>query len=375
MTSRAAAIAAVVFALGACAVPDAASEAQSPPEASWRGDVSYPGLPAIGVRFVVDDAHPRMIAAVYMGFDGGPLDGFRIDDAGASFRWSLNGDAYDCELRRQDDGTLHGPCTSAGEPTIGVRMVPPGVDAPTGLARTMLEMSSVRWVRVDSGLTNVWTAAESAGRVDREAVPAAAERARADNAAIFGEAASAIPVDVFFVGDRGVMERIVGRAVGGWTDPLAATVALIGFGENAVALRHELSHAIAFHAWGPPTEGAGWLREGLATWVAGECAGYALHDIARDMHERAELLPLRALIDEFNAQNDIVAYLQSASVVGYLLETRGVDALRRVWLGGEEALHRMDGSASELERDWLRFLERRAPVSVDRTAISEKGCE
>ena len=374
MTTRAVAPALLLVAFVACAVPDAATNARSAPEGTWRGDVSYPGLPAIGVRFVLDEAEPRMIAAVNMGFDGGPLERFRIDDRGASFRWSLNDDVYDCELRSHDDGTLLGPCTSPDEPTIGVRMVPPGVDAPTGLTRTLLEMSSVRWVRVDSGSIRVRVAAENAGRVDRDAVRADIERARADNAQLFGDEAAAIPLDVFFVGDRDVMRRVVGRAAGGWTDPLAGTVALVGFGEHSVALRHELTHAISFNAWGPPLEGAGWLREGLATWVAGECAGYSLHDLARDLRERGELLPLRALIDDFARQDDIVAYLQSGSVVGYLLETHGTDGFRRVWLGGESALRRMDGSVAELEQGWLRFLDARPAAGVDRDAISEQGC-
>ena len=81
----AALLAALLFA-SACAAPDAESAAPPPTlEDGWRGDVSYPGLPAIGVRYVVHGAEPRLIAAPNMGFGSAPLVGFRMNDDGASF--------------------------------------------------------------------------------------------------------------------------------------------------------------------------------------------------------------------------------------------------------------------------------------------------
>ena len=339
----------------------------------WRGDVSYPGLPHIGILFDLD-GEPRIRAAPNMGFSGGPLEDFRMDERTTSFRWSLNRDVYACALRRQEDGTYQGPCSSADEPTIGMLMVPPGTDSPTGLARSMLEMSSVQWVRVDSDAARVWIAAEARNDVQRDSIATAVRRARADNAVLFGDVANALPIDVFLVADRQAMQRVVRRPVAGWTDPMAGTVALIGVGEHSVALRHELTHAISFNAWGAPHEGAPWLAEGLATWVAGECAGHSPHDLARDMRARGELVPVRALVDEFPAQNDIIAYLQSGSVVGYILETYGVDAFRRVWSGGADALAALGLNVARLERDWLRAIDARRSVPVDRDAIRASGC-
>lgn len=355
----------------ACA-PDAPAE-QGGPNGVWRGDVSYPGLPAIGVLFDLDE-EARMIAAPNMGFAGGPLEAFRIDERSASFGWSLNGDRYACELRRHDDGTLQGPCTSPDEPTIGIRMVPPGVEAPTGLARAMLEMSSVRWTRVDSGTTDVWVAAEKRDSVLRDSVAAAVRRARADNAPLFGEVAQSLSIDVFLVADRQAMEQAIQRPVAGWTDPMAATVALVGSGQHSVALRHELTHAISFNAWGAPHEGAPWLAEGLATWIAGECAGHTPHDFARDMRERDELLRLGSLFAEFHEHDDVVTYLQSGSLVGYMVETYGADAFRRVWLGGADALPALELTVERLEREWLRFIDARPAVDVNREAIRAQGC-
>ena len=376
---RVPAVLAACVALAACAAQGdadpASSSAAAIPLGDWRGDVSYPGLPAIGVRFVLDDDGARMIAARNMGFEGGPLAGFRATDDSIRFRWSLNEDAYDCALRRVDDGTFLGPCTSEGEPNIGVRMVPPGNDAPTGLKRTLLEMSSVHWVTDDTGLTHVYVAADERARVNEARVDSTIAAARVRNAALFGDAARALPLDVFLVEGRDRMRQLVGLPAGGWTDPMAATVVIARYGDLPVSLTHEITHAISFNAWGPPHEGTGWLREGLATWVAGECAGMHPHDLARDMRAHGQLLPLRTLIDDFPNQNDLVTYLESTSVVGYLIETYRLDAFRRVWIGGEDGLRAMDLGVTHLERDWLRFLDARPePASIDWDALRETGC-
>ena len=155
---------------------------------------------------------------------------------------------------------------------------------------------------------------------------------------------------------------------------MAATVVLVGLGENSVALRHELTHAIAFNAWGPPRDGAPWLAEGLATWVAGDCAGQPIHDLARDRRARSESIPLQDLLHDFARQNDIVSYLQSGSLIGYILATYGADALEHVWRDGEDGLHAIGVDEARLERDWLRFIDARPAARMDWTAIREHGC-
>lgn len=361
---------------GAC-VPQSDRQPESAlPQGTWRGDVSYPGLPAIGVQYVVDADGVRLIAARNMGFAGGPLDDFTVAGDSIRFGWSLNGDPYDCVLRRQDDGVYLGPCDNPTEPTFGMRMVPPGLDVRSGHARTMLEMSSVQWVSVAAAdATTLWVAAEHRARVDGDSILAVIRRVRDDNATLMGDVARTLPLDVFFAGDRQQMERLVGRPVGGWTDPMSGSVALVGYGENVVALRHEATHAISFTAWGPPHDGAPWLGEGLATWVAGACRDYDIHELAADLHRRGELLPVASLIDDFLDQDDLIAYLQSGSVVGYLLDEHGVDAFRRVWAGGADALSSIGLSVAVLEREWLRYLESRpARPPFDWSRIRGKGC-
>ena len=381
---RLVALVAVAAALGACAMqPDAPQDAvgaNALPLGEWRGDLSYPGLRAIGVRFVIEESDDaivgRMIAAENMGFAGGPLENLTVDGDSVAFRWSLNGDPYDCALRVQPDQTVFGPCTSPMEPTIGIRMVPPGVDEPTGLARAMLSMSSVRWVDVERGATRIRVASDQRARVDSAAVSDVIARARELNVQLVGDSALTTPLDVFLLESREQMRGIVGRPSGGTADPMAGTVLITSLGTWSNALTHEVTHALTFIGWGPPHDGAGWLREGLATWIAGECRGNAVHDLARDLRRRDELLPLRVLVDDFQSQDDLIAYLESASVIGYMINRYGVDAFRGVWGEGESGLRGVDLDVATLERDWLRFLDsREEPQPIDWTALREGGCD
>ncbi len=333
----------------------------------WRGDVSFPGLPAIGVlvRFEEGedaDASAHLIAAPNMGFGSAQLESLVRGDDVVSFDWTI-------------DGALVGPCSAGGRPDVGFRLVPPGSDEPTGLARTLLQMSSVQWLSSDTGVTRVWVAATDTALVDRAAVHATVAEARERNVGFFGDSVRTQRVDVFVVEGRDQMRRFTGAPSGGRADPMASTVVLIGFGTHRIALVHEVTHALSFYAWGPPSDGASWLREGLATWLAGACRGHGIHDLARDMRTDGALLPLRTLVDEFERHDDLVSYLQSGSVVGFLVETHGVDAFRRVWTGGEDGLRAMDYGIAQLERDWLRFLDATPRAeSAEWESIRGVGC-
>ena len=83
-----------------------------------------------------------------------------------------------------------------------------------------------------------------------------------------------------------------------------------------------------------------------------------------------------ALIDDFYSQNDLIAYIQAGSFIGWLLEAHGRDALQRAWVGGVDALRPIDYDVARLERDWLRFLdERDAPGAIDWESIRRRGCD
>ncbi len=185
------------------------------------------------------------------------------------------------------------------------------------------------------------------------------------------------PLDAFLIEDRQDVATLMGRPSGSTADSFGSTVLLAGRGSMPTVMRHEIMHVLSMNLWGVPTEPAAWAREGIATYAGGSCGGYGFHQLAASLASTGELLPMRALLDDFYRQPDLVSYLESGSIVQHLYETYGRTFMRDVWQSGLEPVLRRDGRSLEsLESEWRARIARADvnPEPVDWSRIRGKGC-
>jgi hypothetical protein len=154
-----------------------------------------------------------------------------------------------------------------------------------------------------------------------------------------------------------------------------------GDGTDPIALlmvppaRHEVMHVAATVAWGIPAAPWEWINEGLATYAPGECAGAGIHSLASALVESGSADPLHRLIDEFRRLDEVNAYLQSASVVGYIREVFGIEALRSIWQDGPAVLPVVTGmDLDDLERVWRAFVAQSPAASRALETVHTRGC-
>ena len=190
---------------------------------------------------------------------------------------------------------------------------------------------------------------------------------------------------VFVLGSREDVEAVMGTGYNGWADPAGKNVAVVARPECRPVFRHEIMHAVSLLLWGNPLgpdrdphppadrklfEQGGWLREGIAAAAEDLYVTYSYRGMAAQWQAEGALLPLDTLVNAFYHQDDLAAYLQSGSLVQYLLEQYGRDRLRLVWRDGPSAFERAYGrSASQLEAEWHAWL-RATPASARPATIA-----
>ncbi|MBF9221646.1 hypothetical protein [Hymenobacter ruricola] len=101
------------------------------------------------------------------------------------------------------------------------------------------------------------------------------------------------------------------------------------------------------------------MRLPLSTFGAGHCERYTLHEAAASLLREKKAVPLRQLAANFYAVNDVVAYLQSGSVVQFVHDTYGIQAVRTLWRGGLAQAAAATGLApDDLDAAWRAYLQR-----------------
>lgn len=197
--------------------------------------------------------------------------------------------------------------------------------------------------------------------------------------AMMGEPRYPAHLRVFVLGSREEVEAVVGIGYNGWSDAVGKNVAVVARAECRPVFRHEIMHAVSLLLWGhpfgvendprPPKERAliergGWLREGLAAAAEDLYVTYSYRGMAAQWQAEGALLPLDSLVGAFYRQDDLAAYLQSGSLVQYLLGKYGSARLRLVWRDGPSAFQRAYGkSSSDVESEWQTWL-RATPASA-----------
>ncbi|MDP3909395.1 MAG: hypothetical protein Q8Q14_03305 [Gemmatimonadales bacterium] len=240
---------------------------------------------------------------------------------------------------------------------------------PQGLARVALDHPAFAWVRQGAPYLRTYFLVDSYPAAHRDSLVRLAEAARRDNLALLGVEAFDDTIDVFFIERRDQMDALVGAPVTGFAHRAARAAFLVTNPDWRAFERHELMHVLAHHVWGPAAEA--WIEEGLAQFADGRCGGYSVDAVAYALAQGGGSVPMDTLVERFRRLNDLTAYLQAASMAGYVYERHGRDALRAVWQRGAGAL-----TEEAFAESWWRWVRDRAqPVPADAlTTIRRKGC-
>lgn len=187
---------------------------------------------------------------------------------------------------------------------------------------------------------------------------------------LLGETTYPAHLRVFYVGSRDEMVPLTGGRYTGFADAPGHVVALVENETWRAFTRHEVMHAVSLLLWGHPggAEDAprdsvavrawrrgGWLREGIAAAAEDRCGPYTNRGVAATMEQEGALLPLALLMGAFYEQDDLAAYLQAGSLVGYLLDTYGRETFRTLWESNSvEDAYGM--SVAAVEAAWVAWL-------------------
>ena len=195
---------------------------------------------------------------------------------------------------------------------------------------------------------------------------------------------------VLVMGSREDVEAVVGVGWGGWADAPGRNLAVVAQAECRPVIRHEILHMVSLLLWGNPLgpkddpnppadrlvfEQGGWLREGIAAAAEDRYGAYSYRGMAAQWQKEGALIALDSLVHSFYRQDDLAAYLQSGSLVQYLLEKYGSAPFRVVWREGTGAFERVYGrTLAQIEADWQGWLEA-TPASARPRSIAAARAE
>lgn len=249
--------------------------------------------------------------------------------------------------------------------------------APSGLARAALDHPGFAWAEAPAPGLRVYFLPNSYAWQHRDSLVQLTELAREHDLRLLGVERFAAPIDVFYIESRAQMDSLVGYPVTGFAHRDARAVFLVTNPTWRAFARHEMMHVLAHHLWGPAAEPSAWISEGLAQFADGRCAGYSNHAVARAIVEAQGAIPLDTLAQRFREFDDLSAYLEAASMVGWIYESRGRDAVKEAWTSGLGGLTaRLGMSAGEITsawREWVEHAAARVP-GADVAAIQDRGC-
>lgn len=379
-----AAAGAVLLALAACGAP--APNAPDVPTGAWSGDVDFPGQPDVawGATWHVaraDTAAGLRLSLNTPGSGGRPVGPVALEVEGDTLRFPLPfRRSASCTATREEDGSWRGSCGSTAG-TTEVVLVPPDRTIPVGAARMALERVDGDWRRTRSGRVVAFTRPGTEAHRHRDAVVEQARGAVARAVELTGEDGWEGPVRLVYLESPKEMERAVGRAVrGGWADAGGDAALLVTYEGGATGVLHEVIHVVSIGQWGTAASPPMWLQEGLAEWGAGGDCGAVSHGrLDRYLHRRGDGLPVSALAGEFRQHDDRITMPQVTTLVGYLLDAHGLEAVRGLWERGIGEVGAVLGyGTDELERRWRTWVEERyRPATEEEWSASigsEAGC-
>ena len=232
------------------------------------------------------------------------------------------------------------------------------------------------WVSTESPNTRLHYPVGSFAEQQRDQLSARAEEAKNSVLLRLNAPGYSSSVDLFYVDSRADMEQLVGRPVTGFAYFDERAVVLVYNATWRPFERHELTHVVTLGTWPDPAGPA--VVEGMATYVDGFCGGYENGRVARTIHDTGTGVALETLAEDFRIQDDLVAYLQAASLIEFAVKRAGPGAIHTLWESGLPALPELPGISFDGEfelqfEDWLTRTYDPIPADSWR-AIREYGC-
>ena len=178
--------------------------------------------------------------------------------------------------------------------------------------------------------------------------------------------------DLFFVGSREDMSRLVGQPFAGFVQPGERTALFVWSSGFRAPLAHELAHLYTMARWGEPTGGSAsaWLVEGIGAWAGGPCQGHTNVSLAAAALARNALPSMDDLAQRFRALPEEIAVPAAGSLVELLHEREGVAGLKRRWQS--PAKDALPDAATIAE--WQARVKAATPAQLDIARVMREGC-
>ena len=197
--------------------------------------------------------------------------------------------------------------------------------------------------------------------------------------------AAQTPVPVIITTSRTRFSPLISPSTKGVRGVLANGVSFIVLVVNDSVrpyTRHEVMHDVSFRHWGLTYDGGSWLSESLATFADGRCQGVPNITVARDLLNQNPQLTLADLTRDFWNMNGVhrhASYVLGASVIEFLWQRGGRDAVRRLWQTGDwPSASAASGPpfATDQSSAWRSFVTQRAgnQVGLDMERLRRNGC-
>ncbi|MEX2284012.1 MAG: hypothetical protein WEE89_16115 [Gemmatimonadota bacterium] len=171
---------------------------------------------------------------------------------------------------------------------------------------------------------------------------------------LVGDTGYVRPIDAFIVGTPEAMQRLTGQSANGIAYHKSHVIVLTVTPSWSAIPAHEIFHIIAMNAWGT---GPVWLNEGMAVLADGRWHDRPLHDVARELLDGQQLVSLERLIRRFRDGEAAVVYPQAASLLKYIVDQYGLDAVKALWHGDDEDFLRIAGKdLAAVEASWRTWL-------------------
>ena len=257
---------------------------------------------------------------------------------------------------------------------VGCTGAPPAQDQ-SPRVRHILEDDRYEWIALENEDVRVYYPVGSYAETQRNVLLERAEEARATVLERLCGTEYQSLLHLFYVDSREDMANLTGNPVTGYSYFRDHAVVIV-FNESWRAFeRHELAHAITLGTWETPAGPA--VVEGLATYADGECGGYENGRIVRTILDGGALISLQSLTEDFRGQDDLIAYLQAASIIEFMVHRMGPDSLSHLWDQGLQASPALLGTSAlsfraEFE-DWLAAAYNPVPATAWE-AIRSDGC-
>jgi hypothetical protein len=257
----------------------------------------------------------------------------------------------------------------------------PAIRTATGApkARAALQIPGLDWSHQTTRNAEIYVLKGSRAERWARTLPSIVERAIAADLLWLNEPAPGHRLNLFFVGTPKELALLVGSGVGNFSATGEGTAFMIA-DTLAPPIRHEIMHLLSWRFWGPPA--STWLSEGVATLAAGGCGGYTVDELVAAIRHDGMIVPLDSLWHRFPQYGEpgLIAYMEAASLIGFVDRTFGRKALRRLWAPGAdgEVRQRIGVDLPTLETQWRMAIAQREPTvswaTIWRATIA-RGCE